>query len=370
MQYKEIYFREIKNLIAYLRSERIDEDTIDKMVESGFILNSDLITDTFYGQNIAYQPSISIDDIRYFQANGKWNEKTTLHYTVNKVNDVGELYEILDSLKKQYKHILYRGSTNHFIFKRKFQSPFYSDKDGYEISLIPSFYRKFSKDYMTREGNGGGVLPAFNSTILRELYNVEIKRLLELYTKNQICFDEFYNKMDDYREIMWQNNISELDLHTIEQHYGLDSNVLDVTFNVDTALFFAFNKLVNIKQNYFDYSIIDKNEYKNAVLYILVPQSTLEDINEWKYTEIKIMDTECVRPVRQECTSLPVDVDAINRAASEVVSVIRFSDDFVLPDNVPKKDYLFPSSKDDPFYKYLLKNEQIKEKVMQFVFHL
>lgn len=368
MNYKDYFHNQIDDLVFYLRREGIDEEVINSVVESGYILISDKILDTYYGLNSACHPSIIIDKVKYYQSNGSWNKSSPSHYKTYVVNNINEIFQIVEDMKKRYKNILYRGATGHYTFKRGFPNPFYSDENDCEISLVPSFFRRFSKNYMDRESPNLS-LTSFDDPLLYDLFYKDFNNNLELFKNKKINFEEFYCRAEDDRETMWQEDIRKVDLCTIKQHYGFESNVLDVTYSIETALFFAFNRLVKIKDNYYDHILIDKTEYKNSVLYILIPQTDLLDIAEWEYQKINVNGLECVRPIRQKCTSLPVDMDSMNRAASEVKVVIKFSKDFLLPDNIPKKEYLFPSAEEDPFYEYLLKNEYTKDKVIRYTYH-
>lgn len=368
MNYKEYFHNEIQDLILYLRRNGICEETINSMVESGYVLISDFILDTYYGLNLRYHPPITIDKVKYYQSNGSWNKSIPSCYKTYFVNNINDIFQIVEELKKQYKNILYRGATNHYTFKRSFPNPFFSDENDCEISLIPSFFRKFSENYMSRESFDLS-RTSFDDPILHDLFYKDFNYTLELFKNKKIDFEEFYWMSEDNREMMWQDDIRKVDLYTLKQHYGFDSNVLDVTYNIETALFFSFNKLVKVKENFYDYTLIDKTEYKNPVLYILIPQTDLPNITEWEYQKINVKGIECVRPIRQKCTSLPVDIDSMNRAASEVKAVIKFNENFSLPDNIPKKEYLFPSVDEDPFYKYLLENEYAKDKAMRYIYH-
>lgn len=368
MNYKEYFHNQIENLAFYLKKEGIHEEIIYDMIESGYIFISGKILDTYYGLNSAYHPYIMIDKVKYYQNNGSWNKTSPSHYKTYVVNNINEIFHIIDDIKKRYKNILYRGSTSQYTFKRRFPNPFYSDENDFEISLIPSFFRKFSTSYMDREDMDLS-LPSFDDPLLHDLFYKDFNNNFDLFKNKKIDSEELKYRVEDDREAMWQEDIRKVDLCTIKQHYGFDSNVLDVTYNIETALFFAFNKLVKIKNNYYDYILIDKTEYKNSVLYFLIPQTDLLDITEWEYQKINVKGVECVRPIRQKCTSLPAYMDSMNRAASEVRAVIKFSKDFSLPDNMPQKEYLFPTAGEDPFYKYLLNNEYTKDKVMKYIYH-
>lgn len=368
MKYKDYFHNQINKLILYLRREGIHENVINNIIESGYIFISDKILDTYYGLDSVYHPPITIDMVKYYQSNNSWNKSSSSHYKTYVVNNVKEIFQVIENLKKRYKNILYRGEIQHHTLKRDFPNPFYSDENDCEISLVPSFFRKFSENYMNRESIDLS-LPSFDDLLLHDLFYKDFNKTLELYKSKMIDFEEFYYRAENEREIMWEYDISKVDLRTIKQHYGLESNVLDVTYSIETALFFAFNKFKKMDNGYYDYVLVDENERKNSVLYILIPQTDLPDIIEWKYQKLSVKNLECTRPIRQECTSLPVDIDSMNRAASEVKVIIKFSKEFLLPTNIPKKEYLFPSAEEDPFYNYLLNNEYAKDKVIKYIYH-
>lgn len=112
--------------------------------------------------------------------------------------------------------------------------------------------------------------------------------------------------------------------------------------------------MVKIKNSYYDYVEIGKKEYTNAVVFVLKPHTDLLDILEWKYDDIEINGYKCIRPIRQQCTSLSSSIDAINEAASEVVAIIKFDKEFELPMIYQKKTIYSHRQKKIPFLRLLL----------------
>lgn len=369
MNFTRIFAKEINALISHLRDNGISENVIEKMIKSGYIYNGEIIVDTYYGSNFMYQPVITLEILKYLHNKGLGHNFPS-HERIYKVNNIEELYNVVNKIKSKHNNLVFRGATNSYMFKREFPNPFYSNKDGFEISLIPSFYRKYLVNHMEMIEFDDIYNPAFDKEIFHDLYYGEFEELIKSVDNRNISIEEFFEKADIFREKCWENNISNIDAATIYQHYGFDSNVLDVTYNIDISLFFAFNKFVKIRDNYYDYIPLETKEYINAVVYILCPKTDLDDIYKWKYNTLSVNNLECVRPLRQECTSLPANIDNINIATSEIKAIINFTEDFKLPDTMPKKEYLFPSEKEDAFYAYLLNNEKLKEKTMKFVFNI
>ena len=367
MNYREYFDGEIRDMVVYLRNEDIDEKIINDMVDSGYVCYNDMIFDTFYGFNLYNTRTIGINEIKYYQQNRKWESFYPRQKKIYIVNDIDEIYSIVDRLNIGNDKILFRGATSIYMFRRAFPSPVYSDKNGNEISMVPSYFRKYSNNYMERRDLEE--FCRFLNSFFENLYYEKFYKLVNSYKNNEISFEKYCDEAEDFKEELDKDTLDFIDLSTIVQHYSYESNVLDVTYNIEIALFFALNKLVSVVKNYYDYIPLEKKEYKNAVIYILSPQTVLNDVNQWKYNYFTIKNLDCVRPIRQECTSLPANIDNINIAASEIRAIIKFSENFKLPVIMPQKEYLFPSAKEDPFYAYLLNNNKIKKKVMRFKFH-
>ncbi len=367
MGYRDLFANKIKRMEEYLKGEGIKDDLIENMVESGYICFNHIIYDTYYGLKNEYLPPITIEQIKFYQENKRHRRVFPPFDKIFTVKNFMEIDDILSDIKSKYKNVVYRGATNLYTFKRPFPSPYFSDSNGYEISLVSSYFRKFSQNYMERIEKESII--SFLRPFLHNVYYEQFNDLWLQFENGEILHQDFCDRAESFRDKLWNNYISNTDASTVEQHYGIDSRMLDVTFDIKIALFFAFNNLVKIKNSYYDYVEIGKKEYTNAVVFVLKPHTDLLDILEWKYDDIEINGYKCIRPIRQQCTSLSSSIDAINEAASEVVAIIKFDKEFELPTDIPEKDYLFPSPKEDPFFEALIRLNPDAKEIMRYVFH-
>lgn len=367
MRYRDFFANQIKRMQEYLKGEGIEEDLIEDMVESGYICFNQSIYDTYYGFKSSFLSSITLEQIKFYQENRKHRRIFPSPDKIFTVKNFREIDDILGNIKLKHKNIVYRGATNLYTFKRPFPSPYFSDGNGCEISLVSSYFRKFSQDYMERIEKESVI--SFLRPFLHNVYYEQFNDLWLQFSNGKISHEDFYDQAETFRDGLWSNYISNTDASTVEQHYGIDSRMLDVTFDIKIALFFAFNNLVKIESSYYDYVEIGKKEYTNAVVFVLRPHTDLQDIIEWKYDDIEVNGHKCIRPIRQQCTSLSSSIDAINEAASEIIAIIRFSEEFVLPSDMPEKSYLFPSPKEDPFFEALIRLNPDAKEIMRYVFH-
>lgn len=342
-EFARMYKNQRKTLIKYLKSINVSENTIESMLDSRYYCyNDDLpppyqldgyrIYDGFVGSRISdsLNSYITVPDLRQyiinFDKNGYTGSLRKYPYLKTEVHDVMDIANAVESLKSAFHSrvgkISYRGSSMMYMLKRKFPNPIFCISNGEEYSLIPSFFR---------------------------VYNGQNQEQLGLY---------FYNIL----EAMSLNYIA--DAQSLFQHYGYGTVFLDVTFDVIVSLFFALNKLVIDKNGFYDYVPLNKNEYQNAVLYVLCVDMT-DDLFDYNLNNLKVPVYEneiiALRPQRQNSTTLRGDFASLNKAASEIIGVITFAKDFTIPKEMYDKRYLFPSPEEDEAYRFLIECENITD---------
>lgn len=143
------------------------------------------------------------------------------------------------------------------------------------------------------------------------------------------------------------------DLFLVEQHYGIDTCGLDVTFDPGTALYFArhkFQKRADGKAYYDD--IVPGHHH--GVLYSFVFTNPGVTKTKDMVRDVGVFDhIPPTRPIQQQCALLGFDAFSFNAALTDVDAVFYLKPDFDTK-GLPEFRDLFPGPGDDPFYAALL----------------
>lgn len=127
------------------------------------------------------------------------------------------------------------------------------------------------------------------------------------------------------------------------QHYGLPSNVLDITHNVDTALFFAQNSVVG-------QTILPVNfDHRSPVIYVFLLKPGLDLFIDSKKLSEKY---GLLRPLRQDC-GLIFGASFINRNDYSRYIAIKIKLQKPIEYRARAQN-LFPPADEDPFLQRLL----------------
>lgn len=335
------YHDGIKNLTTLMERHGIPKEIINAMIESRYFSDfvpfneNNIIPMPLYDGQLIFDGYIDGCDINcsinsllvfedFFNYVNKFRETGKTYSNKRyprfnaEVHNVSEISSLLSEIKTSlpYLHdkIVFRGVTMKYYLKRPFPNPVYSLDDGLEYNLIPSFYRHYAD-------------------------------------KDSRLVKQFNNRL----EVLRNQYIGEAG--GMLQHYGVSTIDLDVTYDIMVALFFSLNKLVKDENGGYDYVPLRREEFRNAVIYVL-GVDIRQQMSDFKFENIALPSSHknvlALRPQRQDCSSLPANRICMNKAASEVIAVITFAEDFVLPENIPDKKYLFPSPEEDEAFAYLL----------------
>ncbi len=151
-------------------------------------------------------------------------------------------------------------------------------------------------------------------------------------------------------------------LHTLLQHYGLLSPVLDLTSDLDVALFFATHRYTpGSGSELCSYANVGTNG-RSSVIYVLRENQTEMEVHG---RERILEDLDPLRPKRQSCVVCRSGPDAMNLAADYLYGIIAL--DF---DDAPPSKYgvpeLFPDIDSDRFLRALTKTVRLPEHVTVF----
>lgn len=357
-----------KNFIVY------DGKVDSSLISNKEIIKEDFIIDSHY-QNIFGTSNIGGSGI--YGINGKSNTSLmsingSIRANRNSIPKIrcdkfSTLLEIIDKIKIENidKEIFFRGQNNHWNLER---SPItnqllYGNKNIEEISLPTAASReKFDFD-------------GFNAILQFQIQGI-------LYDR---CNYSQFEKLDDNWPI-WCNSSPfedaeledihekfkrlyysyEWDLMTmgLAQHYGIPTHGLDITSDIDIALWFSLNKYFKYNETgkeYAWYKPLVRSHYEDLtkfpVIYIIGIKSNLKkDLDQIDYIDIK-----AERPKRQKAF-LHYGGYGLhsNICAEDVIAAVFITDEFKYEQKYTT-EYLFPSTTEDIFYHSLL---SLKEKAL------
>lgn len=245
------------------------------------------------------------------------------------------------------------------------------------ISLIPQrgqgglFFRGQTSFYeLTRTknikkllfGNSNSSEPSLITSSSRNKFDYDNFhfRLKNYIAENNILKDNDLEKKDLWEKLLLDPKCKlDYSVMALAQHYGIPSHGLDVTQDIDVALWFATNKFVNDSDTEkCHYNKISKNEWQKEsskwpVIFVFqtILNSHMQSLQDCE--ELSELNLQPLRPSRQSAKFfIGGHSDQQNRLAESVVCAFRLS-----PSDYETKvsfDYLFPSPDQDIAYKLML----------------
>ncbi|WP_207636898.1 FRG domain-containing protein [Oscillibacter sp. 1-3] len=134
-----------------------------------------------------------------------------------------------------------------------------------------------------------------------------------------------------------------------QQHYGLESPLLDVTSDIDVALFFAQNEIEDTH-----YTSI-KHTSTPSVIYGFLINETLDPFIDSQYL---MSDISALRPLRQHCGVLTGTSNICKEFYSRYVALKIVLDQPIEYGSQYDENYLFPREDEDAFLTKLVQVEK------------
>ncbi len=354
----------------------MSEEEAEKHINSGYICleHVDVVVDRFYGGCL-----MSSDFRTRFPL-----DKFNLHHSVMKKNiwvekakSIVDIKNIVDTYtSKTNRNYLFRGQTSNYQIEREINNPNFIVPEFGEISLLPSLWRVMLNTNPTSFDEFRNLTPMEWSYLLYSKFDLEDIKHREkiladkgelIFTMSDMedCSDPILREFGKYRLdlMMHMDNILAPTLITLLQHYGLYSNVLDLTKSLDVALFFATHKFNKMDNNISKYNFIGTNK-RQSLIYIIREDSREmvhhDDSNE------TIKPYNPLRPILQECVVSTSSTCALNLPADFIEGIIVL--DFDLDDSslILSESELFPSEKNDTFLNILKKHKVMKKYLTEF----
>lgn len=361
----------------------VGQDVIEAMVASGFTLTGVItdfrggtaihIADTAYGNK---QISGLFSFERFLQILNE-GQREHIDSPTYEIGSQAELKQILLSERHrpffESGRMSFRGQNNEYWMKRPFPNPVRAEADGKERLIIPSFWRQFRDDWNKRFKAD---LPAsiFSTYLADKLIYYGLPSPLELSERNFKRYGPHtLSDLEDFDDTesreygrRWRIHkvIQPSDLFLIEQHYGIETCGLDVTFEPGIALYFATHKFRKNIEGKAYFEAIPRGEHQ-GVLYAFVFTNPGLTSTRDLVREIGVFDhIPPTRPIRQHCALPGFDAFSFNAAVTDLDAVFYLKPEFDDSD-LPQFLELFPDSNEDPFYEALLTIRKENPKVLE-----
>lgn len=360
-----------KRLAKKLSKAGVQKTDIKKVLDSGYyywdqIANGEraYVGDSFYGSKFHIGLIPFPNFVSSIIAPGSYPHANIRSYKIRSLKDA---LDILAGNKWfAANRMSFRGQIQEYFTRRRYPNPFEVLPDGRERLVLPGYWRKYNKDWNKRFD-----APEYRS-IFKSIYgdfitfyglpdpNTMAQYNLNKYgihtTSDMADFEEDFNK-EYYRR--WKNiKINPCDdLPVVEQHYGFDTPLLDVTFDIKVSLFFATHKYV-VRNGLAYYELIPKGQHQGVVYAFVFHDPCVVPT----YDQIERLPAfEHIPPTRpgcQKCALRLFDRLSINEAATDIDTIFYLDPEFDMA-GISTFEELFPSTKDDKFYEVLI---EVKKK--------
>jgi hypothetical protein len=325
-----------RRLEEVLRSKGVSEKKIIDVLDSGYTLRkfltsykggiSEKISDKMYG-NKGFSSCFEIDEfIEYIYGRYNFPELPTFsEYTVNNIDEINEILH--DERRQRYMKngiLSFRGQTSQYSYKRKIPNPVRADETGRELSVFPGLYRQ-SGDFYTFSD-----IPEEKRTLINFLRELEP-------SNPRVHLDSTYA----------------YDIMRTEQHYATQTSGLDISFDIETAIFFATYKFKLNQSNKAAYEKIKKGDHEGVIYGFCFREPSVKS-TEFLISEFDLFKTyKPERVLRQNCGLPLFGQHERNIAITDLDFIIKLHRNFDY-EGLRTPEYMFPNTQEDPFYGKLL----------------
>jgi hypothetical protein len=323
-------------LAGALHTAGISDDLTAKALDSGYYLRTyfdpfskhtyHVVSDCMYGSK-QLSSCLEIDKfIDYLKGEDPFQPAPPLRR--HKVKTRSEIQEILSEPRLAHNItqglVSFRGQTQEHKIKRHIPNPIRADENGFEVSILAGLYRQNAPFY---------------SFSLEPQEKRTLEFIAQILEPNNPC--ALVNYPFTY------------DAMRVEQHYATQTAGLDITFDLETALFFSTHEFVRLSNGKALHRQIPQGAHKGVIYCFRFCDPPV------KKTEYYIQDFDLfksLRPervLRQKC-GLPLFApQERNIAVADIHCVIEFDPDFSGTSTLTP-EWMFPRVKEDRFYEKLL----------------
>ena len=327
-------FRPDQKLMEMLRDAGITEPLVQSVVESGYHIKhwSDLkggtyetVSDHMYGSK---QSSSSFEFeafVRYL--NGEDSSDVALPFTEFVVRNMDDINAVLAAphLKRFLTDgsLTFRGQVREYRLRRSVPNPYRRALDGTELSILPGAFRQFGPEYRF------SVEPP-EGTSMEWLLD-------ELEPNNPDVYFDSHFAYDPMR---------------VEQHYASQTSGLDLTFDINTALFFATHQFTT-ENGIATLNPVATGAHRGVIYLFRFTQPSVRK-SEFFVDSFDLFKTyPPERILRQNCGLPLLGHHERNIAICDIDCILRLHPKFEHAGLRNPKE-MFPSTAQDPFYRKLL----------------
>jgi len=333
-----------------------DDSEIAALLESGYVVHNGIVIDRHYGGFLGSIDMRTRFSITHFADDLKTARNNVRIHRASSLEDVRKCVKQWGAASSP--RLLFRGQTDSYSLGRPRPNPFF-DVEGFgEVSLLPSLWRQMLRHKRMGRQYFSTLSPFEWDLVICSTFDVgEIDRRVEVARASGDWVGTYADMEDSNDPVLSAFGKMKLDLHmgmgfnlsapldTLLQHYGLLSPVLDLTSDLEVAIYFATHKYRDSAPDQpCGYNYIGTNGRK-SVLYVL-----REDRNEMNvHGRERVMENlHPLRPELQSCVVCRSGPDAMNLAADFLFGIVRLDFDELPQDTYTVSD-LFPGPNQDRF---------------------
>lgn len=353
MNISPAFIRRQNNLKKELEERGITQDIITKVLESGYVSGSyasglrfdestPCILDCYYGNK--FSGMIDYDRfVNYLNGKESYHQPDIQKYHVKSIREVRKILA-LPEFKHFKERMCFRGQTREHWMKRSIPNPFASNPEGKERFIAPSFWRQ-CKDIHN---------PA--------LWSKQDQSIWETSDVNRLIYGDITRLSEEEAKRRYELHRLDLpfsrDFVTLEQHYGMKTICMDVTFDVNTAFFFASHKFQTNEENKAEFIQITNGNHQ-GIVYCFVFESPSVKKTDFLVKKIRAFDhLKPIRPLRQQCGLVSYNRYEVNAASRDLHAIFVLDEGFDT-NGLPEAKFLFPGKDEDPFYGALIEEKNI-----------
>lgn len=349
---------------AALRDVGCTPDQIRRLTTSGFVAIGDqaILIDRFYGGYLSSTDGrtrfpLSYDTIEAIIAEATDDRGGFPLFVASSPEDVRSIVSEIES--ESHQSLVFRGQVNHYDLVRGVRNPAFHHPMLGETSLIPSVWRSLLERHPICLGDFVGWHLFEWSKVLYSSFDIDaVDAAIEASGENPglMSIDDMADHPDpvvsefgQFRRALnldYNFNLATA-LHTLLQHYGLLSPVLDVSRDIETAMFFATHRY-DRSNNLAAYTPVGSNQGASIIYVLRFNRREMEpDARDFVLEKLSPL-----RPERQSCVVVRSSPFAVNLPADFLVGAIRLTGDG--PWKLPiDQRHLFPDDGQDQFLKAL-----------------
>lgn len=325
-------------LLHLLRDAGLEDPVVRNTLESGYYMRSwsnlqggtyETVSDLMYG-NKQFSSSFEFEAfVDYLLGHNHFDlAPPFVGITVRNMNEIEAA--LAEPSRQHYiseGFLTFRGQWREYRLHRSVPNPFRRGPDGTELSVMPGVFRQAGPEYRFSADPPEG-------TPLDWL-------LHQLEPNNPDIFADSHFAYDPMR---------------VEQHYASPTSGLDLTFDINTALFFATHRFTMSGGIAF-LDRIARGAHTGVIYCFRFGSPTVKKSEYYVRTFDLFKTYRPERILRQHC-ALPLIGDfERNIAITEIDCILRLHPEFNC-DSILHPEYMFPAAKEDPFYRELLRLKQ------------